>query len=462
MTTMMTMMMTMMVTMMMTMIMTMVMTKTTTKGRSPRFLKQADILRNNRLSRKKVNFEPKPCAADIAAQFSAGKTIIVTVRKAREEAAKVKASKDEAKLAAAIATLEAGIEPLARWPKEIQPDVASAKETIETARAGLVAMEQKRRQGIWQDFRSLLQDASGFRAHLSKQDFLAASASLTSFATRAEANAASARAKGLAQCAEHASEFATALSQSIDKGDLRLTIDKTEHKVNKWDREAQRMTVRASRRKEQALDCREMSIDQWISLANQVEGASQLNRNCFLSMVTIDTHCRAAKAYLGQLNRASDDTGTGQQAYPYAAVTFERLLNKLPRTEDAWSTVLGDELQAGKRLASGLRALSEKRNTAAAAHIEKRRAMHIQSEAMHLRSAVRRLRTCLVRLEGSRATTSQGQPGAKHLTLLHTRANPARTPRRAERRRVRSTGELAIEFHRGTAESIVDHAVGAY
>ena len=76
--------------------MTTVMTKTTTKGRSPRFLKQADILRNDRLSMKKVNFEPKPCAADISPQFSAWKTMIVTVRKAREEAAKMKASKDEA------------------------------------------------------------------------------------------------------------------------------------------------------------------------------------------------------------------------------------------------------------------------------------------------------------------------------------------------------------------------------
>ena len=76
--------------------MTTVMTKTTTKGRSPRFLTQADILRNDRLSMKKVNFEPKPCAADISPQFSAWKTMIVTVRKAREEAAKMKASKDEA------------------------------------------------------------------------------------------------------------------------------------------------------------------------------------------------------------------------------------------------------------------------------------------------------------------------------------------------------------------------------
>ena len=65
--------------------MTMVMTKTTTKGRSPRFLKQADILRNNRLSMKKVNFEPKPCAADISAQFSAWKTIIVKKVKKRSK-----------------------------------------------------------------------------------------------------------------------------------------------------------------------------------------------------------------------------------------------------------------------------------------------------------------------------------------------------------------------------------------
>jgi hypothetical protein len=53
------------------------------------------------------------------------------------------------------------------------------------------------------------------------------------------------------------------------------------------------------------------------------------------------------------------------------AITFETLLSELPRIEAAWSSVLGDELQAGKRLASGLRALSEKRNTAAAGHIEK-------------------------------------------------------------------------------------------
>ena len=99
--------------------MTTVMTKTTTKGRSPRFLKQADILRNNRLSMKKVNFEPKPCAADISAQFSAWKTIIVTVRKAREEAAKVKASKDEA-AAKEIASRQQDMNPLSigfrsRW-----------------------------------------------------------------------------------------------------------------------------------------------------------------------------------------------------------------------------------------------------------------------------------------------------------------------------------------------------------
>jgi hypothetical protein len=36
-------------------------------------------------------------------------------------------------------------------------------------------------------------------------------------------------------------------------------------------------------------------------------------------------------------------------------------------------------LQAGKRLASGLRALSEKRNTAAAGHIEKLLADHPHS-----------------------------------------------------------------------------------
>jgi hypothetical protein len=44
----------------------------------------------------------------------------------------------------------------------------------------------------------------------------------------------------------------------------------------------------------------------------------------------------------------------------------------VPETQDApWVQELRRELQAGQRLAAGLRALSERRNVAAAGHLDK-------------------------------------------------------------------------------------------
>jgi len=304
------------------------------------------------------------------------RTDLTTLQKPLAEANK---SQDEALLAGAIDALAKGIEPRTRWPQEMQAEVAAATEAIETARTALSQLEQRRREGVWMEFHSLLRDATGFCAQLRKRDFRAAGASIAAFANAANTNEASTRARALADCAQQADAFATALEQAIAAGSVRLTIDEVEHRVNKWDRASQQLKVRAPRRKEQILDGTKMSADQWIQLALQVQGAEPRGRECFLSMVVIDMHCRAAADYLARLNRASDDTGTGEQAYPFATAIFEKLLAALPRTEAAWATTLSDELEAGKRLASGLRALSEKRNTAAAGHIEKLLADHPHS-----------------------------------------------------------------------------------
>ncbi len=51
---------------------------------------------------------------------------------------------------------------------------------------------------------------------------------------------------------------------------------------------------------------------------------------------------------------------------------FETLLRALPEQDTApWSRGLRNELQAGQRLAAGLRAFAEKRNLAAAGHLDK-------------------------------------------------------------------------------------------
>ena len=96
-------------------------------------------------------------------------------------------------------------------------------------------------------------------------------------------------------------------------------------------------------------------------------------------VIVINKHCIAAAEYLSNLSITSDETGLAAQAYPFSADVFEQLLAKMQTSTANWSKALNHELQAGKRLAAGLRALSEKRNTAAAGHIDKLLSAHPHS-----------------------------------------------------------------------------------
>ncbi|MCK5945379.1 MAG: hypothetical protein KAI24_25540, partial [Planctomycetes bacterium] len=127
------------------------------------------------------------------------------------------------------------------------------------------------------------------------------------------------------------------------------------------------------------IDYGAMFVEQWLELAMQVDNGPAGSRECFLAFVALDAHARAANAYLGRLQRASDDSGTGEDGYPFRAVLFDTLLSNLPNTGEPWLATVQTELAAGRRLAAGLRALSEHRNLAAAGHIEKLLSEHPHS-----------------------------------------------------------------------------------
>jgi len=125
------------------------------------------------------------------------------------------------------------------------------------------------------------------------------------------------------------------------------------------------------RPRDRSFDYGSLFVEQWQALAEQVDGAPDGSRECFLAFVALDAHARAAATYLTRVSKSSDDSGTGENGYPFRAVVFDTLLSDLPSNAQAWGDVVRDELLAGKRLAAGLRALSERRNLAAAGHIEK-------------------------------------------------------------------------------------------
>ncbi|MFT4516092.1 MAG: hypothetical protein ACI91B_004814 [Planctomycetota bacterium] len=295
------------------------------------------------------------------------------LQRLREPVTAASTGKDEAKLKVAIDALEQGLKPDTRWPKALLAELTEAKSDATNGQTTLATLQKVRRAGIWQAYHALLQDPQGFRSQLNNCDFTTAAKTVGSFGGDASVNAAALRAKGLSDWTQSADTFAKILEQACATGKMTVPVGTDNLRVLGWDRQKNEIKVRLAGRvrKEETIACSSLLAEQWLKLADQVKGAPAGSLACFVGLLAINKHCHAATTYLGQLNKAGDETGVGDQAYPFAADVFEQLLTRVPNTQENWSKVLSDELLAGKRLAAGLRALSEKRNTAAAGHIEK-------------------------------------------------------------------------------------------
>ncbi|MGB3967758.1 MAG: hypothetical protein WBO45_13585, partial [Planctomycetota bacterium] len=195
-----------------------------------------------------------------------------------------------------------------------------------------------------------------------------------------EGSPAAARAADFAAAASHGALFVDALERTIAAGQLQVAINGATLQAMRWDRAAGQLFVADPTKKplkETPVPTAAFSPEQWQTLAEQVGGAEAGSRECFLGFQALTAHGSAARAFLGRLRGDDDGSGTGQGGYPLTAGGFETLLRRLPEQDVApWARGMRAELQAGQRLAAGLRALSERRNLAAAGHLEKLLADH--------------------------------------------------------------------------------------
>src|SRR5690606_16635373 len=124
--------------------------------------------------------------------------------------------------------------------------------------------------------------------------------SVAEFATTADTEEATARAKGLAEWAQQADQFAKALELACAAGSVQLTSDEEGQLVVRWDRQKNELTVRTSprNRKEDTIAGDQLTVEQWLELANQVETDVDGGRECFVGLLAINKHCRAATSYL--------------------------------------------------------------------------------------------------------------------------------------------------------------------
>ena len=298
---------------------------------------------------------------------------LATLRQATEAA---RTSKDESALVTATAAYGSAVENAALWPTELRGDIETEKTHVAAARTALADLVRERGESIWQQYRSLLTAPDGLTAQLDVFDLTALAAAATKFANGHPGTPAGERAAGLAAAATHAQGFVDAMDRAITAGQLQIAVgDGAAMQVARWDRAARQLAlVDPNKRggKEQLQPTAGLSLEAWTALADQAGTAPAGTRECFLGFIALRSHGAQAVSFLQRLRKEDDSSGTGTGAYPLGTGLFDQLLRRLPELDtEPWAKAMRSELQAGQRLAAGLRALSEQRNLAAAAYIEK-------------------------------------------------------------------------------------------
>ena len=284
-------------------------------------------------------------------------------------------TQDTEKLGPAVDLLADNLAARGRWPDDLAAEIEAGGSRVKAGRTAIAGLMRAVREGLWQEYRALFTDPDGIGRRVESFDFDGAAAIAEQFAAGAGAEEAGTRAAGIALVARAAGLFAVALTTEFGKGDLTFESgDGLVLGIRAWDRNSGQLTVfDTSKRspRDQQVSHDALSADDWARLSRSVGGTDRGERECFLAFVLLSRHAAAARAYLGAFDPANDASGI-EQGYPLASDWFDLLARHLPDDPTRpWIAVVRAEIEAGRRLAGALRALSERRNLAAANHLEK-------------------------------------------------------------------------------------------
>ncbi|MGE3173121.1 MAG: protein kinase [Planctomycetota bacterium] len=290
------------------------------------------------------------------------------------------AVRDAAAQLQAIAADEGG------WPDDLIPDRAALQQRARDATRTADELVASRTQQRWQTYADALHGEGGVLEQLPRAAFAAAAQRLERVATDLPDSPMAERAHRLGAALRQAARFADALDARIQSGEVQIPLGaETTGTVAGWQRDAGVLALQVSdgsRKPPRAVEqpLRDLTLAQWESLAQQTQEGpiGPGSRACFLAFLHLSNQLQAARGYLRGLRADADESGTGEAGFPLSPNALERLAQELPRDAD-WAPAIRDELAAGQLLAAGLRALSERRNLAAASHIDRALAEHPHS-----------------------------------------------------------------------------------
>jgi hypothetical protein len=263
------------------------------------------------------------------------------------------------------------------WPSELVADKPALIALTTAALAAADSLESSATEARWKAYAQALHQQGGVADSLARVDFAAAKKAMESHALQAKGLPMGDRAEQLTQSLDRAAKFYDAIQQTIPTGQAHLQLSATDAPLTwtAW-RMAEGQLVFADPAKkpvkETVIAAQDVTIEQWETLLAQIPEANGLagGRSCALAFLAVAIHQRAARGYLAGVKSADDASGTGTAGYPLGVTAFDVLLQQLP-IDAAWAQGIRAEVAASRMLAAGMRALSERRNLAAANHIDR-------------------------------------------------------------------------------------------
>ena len=268
-----------------------------------------------------------------------------------------------------------------RWPEALHPRLDSLAQTVTAGREAITAMQRARRAGLWDAYEALFRTGGTAATALEKGAFVTAADAIDAFAATVPKEPPGLHAAGISTAVRRAGNFQKRLATAAAGGQLELTIGDDTLTSKSWDPATGTFAFadpknRSTRQRE--ITNASLTLNDWFALAFQIDGIDY-DRGCFLTFLLLQRHATAAARYLGTLQTTNDDSGTADDGYALSPDRFELLRRNLEDVDQGWAAALRAELLAGQQLAAGLRALSERRNTAAAGYLDKLLGDHAHS-----------------------------------------------------------------------------------
>ncbi len=281
-------------------------------------------------------------------------------------------------VAQAVQDLQAIVAGETGWPAELIADRSLVTKAIEEARQVQTNLAEAAAVRLWQQYSALFAPEGSLRGAVRRLDYRAAEKIVGALAASADGSSPGTAAGQLQAALGHAGKFAETLAATLASQPVLLEQDedRTEEWTG-WDIATGQMTITttpATRRPKpttRQAPIGSLSTSQWQRVVEQIANAPPGSSQCFLAFAAVERHVEAAKDYLSSLSPSDDTSGTGDASYPLPADGFAALLAGLPADDGPWRVGIERELRAADALANGLRALSERRNLAAAGHIDR-------------------------------------------------------------------------------------------